>query len=110
LRVKRNEKTDKRRILSRNDTNGRIQIVRLSLLPLASHPMKDIPDLVPPLSGWEQNFNLYPALAPKQTSKSVSFTGFDADGTPRNFMLRVKTEEMAEKFVEKVKEEVAKLT
>lgn len=50
------------------------------------------------------NFALYPDFNPKVEKAFLTFLGFDADGKPLQFRLRVKTKEMVEELDQKLRE------
>lgn len=52
----------------------------------------------------EQNFALYPDFNPKVEKVFMSFLGFDEEGKPLQYRLRVKTKEMVEELDQKMRE------
>lgn len=54
-----------------------------------------------------QNMAVQKTFKATADAKAVKFTGFDLKGQPANYMLQVKTPEMAREMVEKSLKEVA---
>lgn len=51
-----------------------------------------------------------PSFAPTADGKAVKFLGFNLAGEPKAFLLRVKTEEMANTLVDALKKETANIS
>ena len=51
-----------------------------------------------------QNFALYKGLQPRVEKSFITMMGFDEEGKPQQFRLRVKTKEMVEELDQKLKE------
>lgn len=70
LKVKRNKTTNKRRVLVRNEGNGKVTV----------------------------NFLLLASFKAKQEKTVVSFLGFDPTGKPTNYRCKIKTEDAAQEL------------
>lgn len=57
-----------------------------------------------------QNFALYPDFTPKVEKAFITFLGFDEEGKPVQYRLRVKTKEMVEEMEEKLQEAIKQLS
>lgn len=55
------------------------------------------------------NFSLYPNFAPKVEKAFITFLGFDAEGKPMQYRIRVKTKEMVEELDQKLQEAIKEL-
>ncbi|KAF8070678.1 hypothetical protein FPV67DRAFT_1448373 [Lyophyllum atratum] len=88
MRLKKHKETEARRVLLRNSSTGKINIVRIMSFPIRCLHTK-LMDYSP------QNFNIYSGLKPTQTKKTLAFIGHDEAGASQTYSVRLQSEEQA---------------
>lgn len=95
LRLKKHKETGARRVLLRNSTTGKINVVCRSLISL----------FMPFAHGCLQNFKIYSGLKPSLAKKTVTFVGHD-NGVAQTYSVRVGSEVSASELKEAMDREI----